>query len=1000
MLGTEGYRSYQMLNSEFPGNSKRNPWIILFRCDKGVNCPGGDNKSSIVSEATKNIIDEIDYLIMNRTSGVFTEKINYFMVPEGLRSKFVNRDQTAMFAVWTSTTDAPQYDRFDAHDLLRDNMYRMRDKLLPGTFIGVTGVDTLGHDSIESIASTIIKADLITVPVAILILAYMVGTWRYILVTLFNLATVIFSSFAVMVYISKATVPPQGITPQFVEVMAMALTIDYSLFFFTRFISELEKKRRQWRKQREAFLRTRYSTAPQTMPSTFTIKTPTPTTVSFGAHANGRAPSPPTVASYHSGAYPITNSPLDRPGAYFGGGGGGGGGGGSSATGYGTVSLDDSDDVADLGLGGIEQNIEAETLTLSDHPLRSIVRAALYSTLNHSGHVIVVSGSTLLISFLGFFISECQFLYMPAIANVIMITICVIVSLTVTPAFIFLFPAFFTDFNLLPAICYRRCPSRRRFMLGDVDETGDEVEVEDPEIMDLHVREAATEASRFGTPTRLDTHDELVGSNRQSVPTSSSGPSDAEAMDALRSSSNKRASRYRPSARGPSAEERAHILQTDDAAEVREQTKMLKSLWFKMGKCLVRFPWNLIAVLITLGLTSAVAWRIFSMELSSSFDMGIPRSAPSMKTLRSLSESFSPGLIQPFEYMLHTQAEGTNIRNDAFFDAGWKIYEALKVNTTLTDDNIMSIFYYEGDRVDWTRAQELIEWDPTYGAMWLTLVNTNKGERSVLYEIQVPFNPETDMSRWFVNQVRASTAAADIDRTLYPTFFCGYKVYERDTIEYTVSKFPMMIAITTTVVMLVVAILLKSAFVPVRLLLTLIVPIAAVYGLAVLVYQDGFLNWLGWDALSNDIGGFYWDIPIFSFIVLLGLALDYDVFIISRIIEYRVQSYSNPAAIVLGLYDTGPIITAAGLIMAISFMSLFFMEAPAVQQIGWILVSAVLIDTFIVRSIVVPCVMSFADKIGWWPRQVPQTNLKDAEGSTAVYVEPNSEATQSRRWIF
>jgi uncharacterized membrane protein YdfJ with MMPL/SSD domain len=247
----------------------------------------------------------------------------------------------------------------------------------------------------------------------------------------------------------------------------------------------------------------------------------------------------------------------------------------------------------------------------------------------------------------------------------------------------------------------------------------------------------------------------------------------------------------------------------------------------------------------------------------------------------------------------------------------------------------------------------------------------------------------------------------------------GYKASETDTIDATQAKFPLMLGLTTTLVLVVVAVLLRSAFVPFRLLLTLILPMAATFGLTVLVrrylmlllltlvilssshlapttlpqvYQKGILEWTGIDAFAPaSPRAQYWDVPIFCFIVILGLALDYDVFLISRIAEFREQGFRNSAAVIRGLYATGPIITAAGVIMALSFGALLTLKSDASHAVGWLLVTSILIDTFIVRSLIVPCVMAGADRIGWWPRQVPRDNLLDVDGSSAQEVEGTAQ---------
>eukprot|EP01083_Nonionella_stella_P121809 366128_1 len=77
---------------------------------------------------------------------------------------------------------------------------------------------------------------------------------------------------------------------------------------------------------------------------------------------------------------------------------------------------------------------------------------------------------------------------------------------------------------------------------------------------------------------------------------------------------------------------------------------------------------------------------------------------------------------------------------------------------------------------------------------------------------------------------------------------------------------------------------------------------------------------------------------------------------------------STNEAIVRGVYKTGSIITAAGVIMAISFAGLIFSQITALCQTGFILVIGVLVDTFIIRTSLVTAILSIAKEINWWPR--------------------------------
>jgi len=181
------------------------------------------------------------------------------------------------------------------------------------------------------------------------------------------------------------------------------------------------------------------------------------------------------------------------------------------------------------------------------------------------------------------------------------------------------------------------------------------------------------------------------------------------------------------------------------------------------------------------------------------------------------------------------------------------------------------------------------------------------------------------------------------------------------------SQFPTVIGIIISVVFILMGFFFMSAFVPIRLFLTIAVPMSLVYGLSVLTYQKGLLQSLNWSSVG-DTHGLYWLIPVMTVTILCGLALDYDIFLFARIYEYKmIAGLSTKESIKHGIYDTGSIITAAGCIMAIAFCGLLFSEITSLNQVGFILVVAVLVDTFIIRTLLVPSILSLSKEINWWP---------------------------------
>ena len=153
--------------------------------------------------------------------------------------------------------------------------------------------------------------------------------------------------------------------------------------------------------------------------------------------------------------------------------------------------------------------------------------------------------------------------------------------------------------------------------------------------------------------------------------------------------------------------------------------------------------------------------------------------------------------------------------------------------------------------------------------------------------------------------------------------------------------------------------------------------VVLVYGLATLVYQNGILSFTTIKPLSPcGEKGVCWIPPILAFFLILGLSLDYDVFIVSRMLEARMVGFDDKDSIVQGLVLSGGIVTSAGIIMTLAFLGMMLAHEPVINQMSFLLALAVLVDTFVIRSLLVPAVMSIIGRWNWWPRKVPDAFRK------------------------
>jgi RND superfamily putative drug exporter len=156
-------------------------------------------------------------------------------------------------------------------------------------------------------------------------------------------------------------------------------------------------------------------------------------------------------------------------------------------------------------------------------------------------------------------------------------------------------------------------------------------------------------------------------------------------------------------------------------------------------------------------------------------------------------------------------------------------------------------------------------------------------------------------------------------------------------------------------IFVVLALLLRSLIAPTYLIFTVLLSFLSTLGLTVLVFQ-GILG----------TAGVPWWLPPFLFVLLVALGADYNIFLMSRIRE-ESRTATTADATARGLALTGHVITSAGIILAGTFAALMFAPMKGLQQMGFATTAGILLDTFVVRSLLVPSIATLLGRHNWWP---------------------------------
>jgi RND superfamily putative drug exporter len=262
----------------------------------------------------------------------------------------------------------------------------------------------------------------------------------------------------------------------------------------------------------------------------------------------------------------------------------------------------------------------------------------------------------------------------------------------------------------------------------------------------------------------------------------------------------------------------------------------------------------------------------------------------------------------------------------------------------------------------------------------------------VFGSVSTQTNPAGDLTLLQVPAQGASTSNVSLDAvrtlrsTLVPQAFngSGDKVYvtgetagNLDYIDIVNAFFPWVIALVLALSFVLLMLAFRSIVVPATSIVMNLLSVGAAYGLITLVSQHGVgAGVLGFQHVPTIE---QW-VPLFLFSVLFGLSMDYQVFLLSRIKEEYDRSGDNRAAVAAGIGRTAGIITGAALIMVAVFAGFASGKLVMFQQMGFGLGVAVLLDAFLVRTLLVPSIMSVLGRWNWylprWLEWLPRLSIE------------------------
>jgi RND superfamily putative drug exporter len=361
----------------------------------------------------------------------------------------------------------------------------------------------------------------------------------------------------------------------------------------------------------------------------------------------------------------------------------------------------------------------------------------------------------------------------------------------------------------------------------------------------------------------------------------------------------------------------------------REDTEY--GFWARLARAIMRRP--VVFAAVTSTLLVAVASPILDLQLGPGSNQGIPRHLEAVRGLDTLSAAVGEGATAPTDLVIDT-GRPAGSADPATRSAVQRLIPALKA-----DPQVAAVDYQP-------QSPQAVDRSGRY--LHLQVIGRSEYGKPASLD--------------FVHRVRDQI----VPDARFPD---GVEVYAGggppsgvDFLHLTYSAFPWLVLAVLLLTYVLLLRAFRSLLLPLKAIILNLLSIGAAYGLLVAVFKWGWGDWAGLIAYDQIEG---W-IPVMLFAMLFGLSMDYEVFLVSRMREEWDARQQNETAISLGLEKTGRLVTAAGLVMFAAFMGFVAGSVVGLQQFGFGLAAAILIDVSIIRALLVPSAMKLFGRWNWW----------------------------------
>jgi len=358
-----------------------------------------------------------------------------------------------------------------------------------------------------------------------------------------------------------------------------------------------------------------------------------------------------------------------------------------------------------------------------------------------------------------------------------------------------------------------------------------------------------------------------------------------------------------------------------------------------------------VAVLVTV----PTAYLFVTAETSFDF-IGAMGDSESVDGIKAMTNDFGAGSIMPTQVVIAGDTivyDGTTF-NYAYLDAVENLTAVVASKAEV--QKVTGITRPFGEPVNY-RALDMMPEEQRAQVLSAMLSCLGKDNRTVLLTVVLADQPQSNEAVQFISTLRADLAEAKANEPMLATsdiLVGGTSAALYDTSVFTAREFTNIEILVVIGIFIVLMIVLGSILLPTFAVISIAMSITWSFALTYLVFG----TWLNLPVL--------WLIPLILFVILMGIGIDYNVFILTRIREETHKGKETKVAVVDAVDWTGGIITALALIMTGAFGALMLSGNAMLQEFGFALTVAVLLDAMVVRTYIVPAALAIMGDKAWW----------------------------------